>query len=161
MPAELLGEGPHTMSKDGDIDQTGVENITLVENQEVGHNECDQILAAWALVTPLSTKRKPDDGEGSPKPLKKHWLMPPSMDLLHQLEHIPQGLIWHNNSCTYDAVLTVLYNLWVESCEAWSENFNTLNTDYLGILAQNFTAYEGALGGLKSVGGYCNSGCNE
>jgi len=58
-------------------------------------------------------------------------------------EGTPRGLIWYRQSCAYDAVITPIYNLWVEACKKWSEEFNMLIADYLGTLAANFSLYKG------------------
>ena len=42
------------------------------------------------------------------------------------------------NSCGYDAALTILYSLWSENSERWSENFKNLENPYLNALTGGF-----------------------
>ncbi|KAF8874671.1 hypothetical protein BD779DRAFT_1407399, partial [Infundibulicybe gibba] len=51
---------------------------------------------------------------------------------------IPVGTQWEANSCAYDAVVTILYNVWRDDTIAWTERFNALNTELLGVLATGF-----------------------
>ena len=62
---------------------------------------------------------------------------------------MPRGLCWFRQSCAYDAFITPIYNIWAESRERWAEVFDTLNADYLGALAENFSRYEATEGGLE------------
>ena len=39
---------------------------------------------------------------------------------------VPRGISWSQNSCGYDAALTILYSIWNEDSEKWSENFKNL-----------------------------------
>ena len=39
---------------------------------------------------------------------------------------VPRGISWSQNSCGYDAALTILYSIWNENSERWSENFKKL-----------------------------------
>ena len=72
----------------------------------------------------------------------------PSIRPLNLHNAIPRSLDNFNNSCAYDAVITIVYNLWVESREKWTATFDALNADYLGELAANFGRLDGMLGGL-------------
>ena len=56
--------------------------------------------------------------------------------------------MWRSNSCTYDAVLTILFNMWTESPVVRTEQFIALNSDYLSSLATSFSEYRDILGGL-------------
>ena len=42
------------------------------------------------------------------------------------------------NSCGYDAVLTILYSIWSENSERWSENFKSLENPYINALVVDF-----------------------
>ena len=42
------------------------------------------------------------------------------------------------NSCGYDAALTILYSIWSENSERWPENFNSLENPYLNALVVGF-----------------------
>ena len=39
---------------------------------------------------------------------------------------VPRGISWSQNSCGYDAALTILYSMWSENSERWSESFEKL-----------------------------------
>jgi len=55
---------------------------------------------------------------------------------------IPLGTRWQNNSCAYDAVITVLFNIWrsdaISETDLWSE----LQCDLLNSLTQGFHKHE-------------------
>jgi hypothetical protein len=52
----------------------------------------------------------------------------------------PLGLKWDgdNYSCAYDAFFSILWNIWIDDPERWTENFEWINEEYLGLLAFNF-----------------------
>ncbi|TFK57944.1 hypothetical protein BDN72DRAFT_738809, partial [Pluteus cervinus] len=49
----------------------------------------------------------------------------------------PDGTQWQNNSCAYDSIVTVLYNVWKANPVYWTQVFNAYNLDnpYLPSLA--------------------------
>ncbi|KAF8870506.1 hypothetical protein BD779DRAFT_1455303, partial [Infundibulicybe gibba] len=51
---------------------------------------------------------------------------------------MPVGTKWENNSCAYDVVVTILFNIWRDDGDAWTERFNALNTELMGLLATGF-----------------------
>jgi hypothetical protein len=52
--------------------------------------------------------------------------------------NIPKGLSWYQNSCAYDAALTVLHAIWTDDPKHWTHIFKTINEPLLGKLAQDF-----------------------
>ncbi|TFK60856.1 hypothetical protein BDN72DRAFT_778891, partial [Pluteus cervinus] len=48
--------------------------------------------------------------------------------------------MWDNNSCAYDTVITILYNLWLASPRYWTEAFNAIGSEYLQLLKVQFEA---------------------
>lgn len=52
--------------------------------------------------------------------------------------YIPEGLIWSNNSCAYDAALTVFYTIWKSDPTKWSAEFTSLNPGTLKKVAKGF-----------------------
>jgi DNA-directed RNA polymerase subunit M/transcription elongation factor TFIIS len=52
----------------------------------------------------------------------------------------PLGLVWDNldYSCAYDSFFGILYNIWVLDPVKWSETFNSINENYIGILSDGF-----------------------
>jgi hypothetical protein len=76
---------------------------------------------------------------------EKHELVKPKKICLNQIvtlsEYtplVPRGISWSQNSCGYDAALTILYSIWSENSERWSENFNRLENPYLNALTDGF-----------------------
>ncbi|TFK67657.1 hypothetical protein BDN72DRAFT_770433 [Pluteus cervinus] len=57
-------------------------------------------------------------------------------------EKPPVGTTWVNNSCAYDAIITVLYNLWKADPQYWTMAFNSYQpaNAYLVFLAQDFNS---------------------
>jgi hypothetical protein len=51
---------------------------------------------------------------------------------------VPLGLAWSQNSCAYDATVTILHALWSCSPACWTEIFKALNLELLGKLAVDF-----------------------
>jgi hypothetical protein len=52
----------------------------------------------------------------------------------------PLGLVWdqHDYSCAYDSFFGILYNIWVMDPHNWSEEFDNINQDHLGVLSEGF-----------------------
>ena len=51
----------------------------------------------------------------------------------------PRGLQWSNNSCAFDAVLSILYNIWLDNVAERTAQFKDINDEYLGQIANNFS----------------------
>ena len=76
---------------------------------------------------------------------EKHELVQPKKIRLNQIvtlsEYtplVPRGISWSQNSCGYDAALTILYSIWIDNSERWSENFKRLENQYLNALTISF-----------------------
>jgi hypothetical protein len=151
LKVEVYKEGVD--SPDTIVEET-ISGPAPLEPNHVVHDESPQfetVEAPWQPSTPARSKRKAAD-EGSMVPLKKRRLKFPSSptpNFCSMNERSPRGLVWYRQSCAYDAVITPIYNLWVESRERWSEEFDALNADYLGALAANFSLYEEREHGLE------------
>ena len=52
----------------------------------------------------------------------------------------PSGLIWDgdNYSCAYDALLTILYEIWSTDTKAWTRRFKKINQHHLKSLSVCF-----------------------
>ncbi|KDR77395.1 hypothetical protein GALMADRAFT_65922 [Galerina marginata CBS 339.88] len=52
----------------------------------------------------------------------------------------PIGLKWDskNYSCSYDSLLVILYDIWKENPDEWTENFKSINETYMKNLASGF-----------------------
>ena len=53
---------------------------------------------------------------------------------------VPVGLKWKENSCTFDAMLTILYNIWQMNSDLWSAQFHSLSLDAVYSLSPGFQA---------------------
>src|ERR1700677_3459989 len=55
----------------------------------------------------------------------------------------PSGLIWDgdNYSCAYDALFTILYDIWSTDTKAWSRRFKEINQHHLKSLSACFKKY--------------------
>ena len=51
----------------------------------------------------------------------------------------PRGLQWSNNSCAFDAVLSILYNLWQDNATERSVQIKDINDVYLGQIVDGFS----------------------
>jgi hypothetical protein len=52
----------------------------------------------------------------------------------------PSGLIWDgdNYSCAYDALFTILYEIWCNDTKVWTRRFKKINQHYLKLLSVCF-----------------------
>ena len=78
------------------------------------------------MILNPSLKRKRADNDflvQSKKPKTVNW------DISHaaDLHTYPVGLQWKENSCAYDAILTIFYNIWKEDPNLRSEQFKSSN----------------------------------
>jgi len=55
----------------------------------------------------------------------------------------PSGLIWDGNnySCAYDALFTILYEIWSTDTRAWTRRFKEINQHHLKSLSACFKKY--------------------
>ena len=51
----------------------------------------------------------------------------------------PRGLQWSNNSCAFDAVMSILYNVWLDNVTERTVQFKNINNEYLGQIADGFS----------------------
>ncbi|KAF8875567.1 hypothetical protein BD779DRAFT_1450055 [Infundibulicybe gibba] len=67
---------------------------------------------------------------------------------------IPVGTKWEDNSCAYDVVVTILFNIWREDGIVWTEKFNVLNGELMGLLATGFMNHISGRYTLEDVRNY-------
>ncbi|KAF8872047.1 hypothetical protein BD779DRAFT_1386038, partial [Infundibulicybe gibba] len=67
---------------------------------------------------------------------------------------MPLGTKWEANSCAYDAVVTILYNVWRDDTIVWTERFNALNMELLGVLSTGFQNHMSGRYTLENVRDY-------
>ncbi|KAK0430070.1 hypothetical protein EV421DRAFT_1722045 [Armillaria borealis] len=51
---------------------------------------------------------------------------------------VPTGCRWTNNSCAYDALFFILYNMWLTDPIYFTANFHSLNSEWLGLISETF-----------------------
>jgi hypothetical protein len=50
----------------------------------------------------------------------------------------PVGMKWSENSCAYDSVFTILFNVWQRDHQRWNLAFEQLGNEFCTLLSQNF-----------------------
>jgi hypothetical protein len=112
---------------------------------KIKDNKQDNTLKTYKFIInePYSKKRKLEDINKTVD--EKHEVVQPKKTCLNQIvtmnEYaplVPRGISWSQNSCGYDAALTILYSIWSENPERWSENFKSLENPYLNALTLGF-----------------------
>ena len=53
----------------------------------------------------------------------------------------PYGMNWHQNSCAYDAVLSILHSIWLGNKEHYTEVFRRMNNDIMDALVSDFAKH--------------------
>ncbi|KAF8867602.1 hypothetical protein BD779DRAFT_1464056 [Infundibulicybe gibba] len=66
----------------------------------------------------------------------------------------PRGTQWRDNSCAYDAIVTILYNIWNDECDLWTGWLNSINRECLGVLANGLRNHQRGLYSLEGVRDY-------
>jgi hypothetical protein len=60
---------------------------------------------------------------------------------LQYLPEWPEGTHWSNNSCAYDAVITVLFNTWRENPPLHNITWSEINNDLISGLVYGFNKH--------------------
>ncbi|KDR76763.1 hypothetical protein GALMADRAFT_66895 [Galerina marginata CBS 339.88] len=85
----------------------------------------------------FKSPKKKSEVEAEPSALKKicfnHHTVQNS---IHNV--VPQGFIWSNNSCAYDAGFTILFTLWCSSRNMWTEKFRAIGNQFIIDLVNGF-----------------------
>ena len=65
----------------------------------------------------------------------------------------PVGLIWDgpNYSCAYDALFTILCNIWTSKPGYWTNQFNKINKEYLGAFSDGLNDVLGGNTSLENI----------
>ena len=53
----------------------------------------------------------------------------------------PIGMIWSQNSCAYDSIFTILFNIWFRDMDNWRTIFTQYGNDFCILLVDQFTKY--------------------
>ena len=66
----------------------------------------------------------------------------------------PSGLIWdgYNYSCAYDALFTVLYEIWSTDTKVWTKRFKEINQHHLKSVSDCFKKYMNGQTSFKKAG---------
>ena len=100
-------------------------------------------------------KRQIDDIEGETEnPLKKRKVDGSTIGKSgNSLTHIsiPSGIVWSENSCAYDSVLTILHSIWKIDPSKWGNVFYNLNPNLLGSVVPGLVQHSQSLTTLEIV----------
>ncbi|KDR79825.1 hypothetical protein GALMADRAFT_1360531 [Galerina marginata CBS 339.88] len=88
--------------------------------------------------------------ENKPSALKKKCIQEPSsQDGNHYI--VPQGFIWSNNSCAYDASFTIIFTLWWSDKTLWTEKLQDIQNQFMFELVNGFDDVDQNLKSLERV----------
>src|ERR1700723_4563653 len=68
--------------------------------------------------------------------------------------YMPKGTRWSNNSCAYDPIVTILYNIWLDDTVAQSAAFKSIGLRFMGLLADSFKRHTEGEYSLEEVQDY-------
>ena len=108
----------------------------------------------WAIVKAKNTKLKDEQANSQLKrkapsnrlpenlPKKKNRTsiqnMPASMQLQPAISRQCHGTTWQNNSCAYDAVITILFNVWQQNPANYTAIWQQMGSHELSLLVVGF-----------------------
>lgn len=96
-------------------------------------------------VVSKKVKRSLSPGQPLQPPTKKAKLCPTPPDSLCQSESIqlltPIGTQWQNNSCTYNMIISVLFNVWCKNPNSVTQCWQELQSDLLDSLIDGFYSH--------------------
>ncbi len=133
------------------FDHLPVNQLTSVSNTTV--QPALPLTLSFSSTIVLSPKRKitpmkpPTKQKGCTSDLpqiseKKQYITGQDRDSNYYDMHIePMGCKWHNNSCAYDSIIFVLYNVWRADPDYLTEHYSSLNNEWLGLFTQSFQSY--------------------
>lgn len=105
------------------------------------HNGHNKKINANNVHNKTSIKRKLEQTKQCPdRPIKRQKAECSSTK--ESKQQWPQGLSWHENSCAYDATLTIIHAIWKEDPTKWSNILTTMNENLLTQLVQNFILHQ-------------------
>jgi hypothetical protein len=88
------------------------------------------------VMLPSSSKRRLDHDKNSVNKMLKFDNC--GIGMAGTVAHTPLGLLWYQNSCAYDASLTIMHAIWSADAQHWSDVFTQINGNLLGALGQDF-----------------------
>ena len=99
------------------------------------------VAANGSVAVNVRKKRKLDETENISDNSRKRKAAP--MIMASADSSSPDGLIWDgdNYSCAYDALLTILYEIWSHDTKAWTRRFKEINQCHLKSMSACFKKY--------------------
>ena len=99
------------------------------------------VAAEGSIPVNSSKKRRVEDEENDCESTKK--TKTAQMILASTDSSSPSGLIWdgENYSCAYDALCTVLFEIWSSDTRLWTRRFKEINQHHLKSLSAGFKRY--------------------
>jgi hypothetical protein len=99
------------------------------------------VAAKGSVPVKSGKKRKHDEPENLSDNAKKRKAAP--MVMASDNSSSPDGLIWDgdNYSCAYDALLTILYEVWSTDTKGWTRTFKEINQQHLKSVTACFKKY--------------------
>lgn len=64
---------------------------------------------------------------------------------------MPCGIVWHQNICAYDAILSVMHAMWASNKDKYTQIFNGTNNEILVNLSLNFMKHSSRIKALEST----------
>ena len=58
-----------------------------------------------------------------------------------RVSYPPIGMVWSQNSCAYDSIFTILFNVWCHDMKKWGTIFTQLGNEFCILLVNEFTKY--------------------
>ena len=59
----------------------------------------------------------------------------------HCVCYPPIGMVWSQNSCAYDSIFTILFNIWCRDMDIWGTIFTRLGNEFCILLVNEFSKY--------------------
>ena len=59
----------------------------------------------------------------------------------HRVCYPPIGMVWSQNSCAYDSIFTILFNIWCRDMDIWGTIFTQLGNEFCILLVNEFSKY--------------------
>ena len=99
------------------------------------------VAAQGSVPVDSSKKRKVEDDESASASIKK--TKTAQMIMFSADSSSPSGLIWDGKdySCAYDALFTVLFEIWSSDTKLWTRRFKEINQHHLKLLSACFKKY--------------------
>jgi hypothetical protein len=99
------------------------------------------VAAEGSISVKSGKKRKLEEAENLSASVKK--TKAAQMIVASDNSSSPDGLIWDgdNYSCAYDALLTILYEIWSTDTKAWTRKFKEINQHHLKSMSACFKKY--------------------